>query len=256
MNFPFSKQEIKAISFKPAFVLIMVPFCLTGAHFLSASSIFEQYQQLFYVLGLQDLYDKLQFLLTESELKQFYQLLYWAFHLLVFYVGIPFLSIRFLLKERIKDYGLKFKGMFSYYQYYLLAFVLIFPIVLIASYSSAFQITYPFFVPLDKADIVPYFVIWEFAYILQFFALEFFFRGFIVQGLKTQMGIYSVFVMVVPYCMIHFSKPLPECIGSIFAGVFLGLMSYRTNSVWLGAFLHVGVAVSMDLLSLWHKGYF
>lgn len=256
MNVPFFKQEIQVISFKPAFVLILVAVCLTGAHFLSASSIFEEYQQLFYMLGLQFFFDQLQFLLTKSELRQFYQLLYWVFHLLIFYVFIPFLFISFILKERIKDYGLKLNGMFLYYHYYLIAFVLIFPIVLIASFSSVFQITYPFFVPLDKAEIVPYFLIWEFAYILQFFALEFFFRGFIVQGLKTQMGIYSVFVMVVPYCMIHFSKPLPECIGSIFAGVFLGLMSYRTNSVWLGAFLHVGVAVSMDLLSLWHKGYF
>jgi membrane protease YdiL (CAAX protease family) len=102
----------------------------------------------------------------------------------------------------------------------------------------------------------PYFFSWECLYLLQFFGLEFFFRGFMIHGLKDKLGIYSVFVMTIPYCMIHFGKPLPECVGSIGAGLFLGMMSYKTGSVWMGAFLHMAVAISMDVLSLWHRGYF
>jgi membrane protease YdiL (CAAX protease family) len=45
-------------------------------------------------------------------------------------------------------------------------------------------------------------------------------------------------------------------LGSIGAGLFLGMMSYKTGSIWMGAFLHMAVAISMDVLSLWHKGYF
>jgi membrane protease YdiL (CAAX protease family) len=91
--------------------------------------------------------------------------------------------------------------------------------------------------------------------VLQFFALEFFFRGFMVHGLKDKMGVYSIAAMVVPYCMIHFTKPLPECVGSLFAGLILGLLSLRTGSVWLGALIHIAVALSMDWLSLWHRGF-
>jgi membrane protease YdiL (CAAX protease family) len=53
--------------------------------------------------------------------------------------------------------------------------------------------------------------------------------------------------------MIHFSKPLPECIGSIFAGFILGWLSYKSKSIWGGVFLHVSVAISMDLLSALHQ---
>ena len=58
----------------------------------------------------------------------------------------------------------------------------------------------------------------------------------------------------VPYCMIHYGKPMPETFSAIGAGIVLGLMSLKTRSIWLGAVLHVAVALSMDLLALWHKG--
>ena len=51
-----------------------------------------------------------------------------------------------------------------------------------------------------------------------------------------------MFVAVVPYCMIHFQKPLPEALGAIVAGVVLGALSLRTGSVLGGAAVHVAVA--------------
>jgi uncharacterized protein len=57
----------------------------------------------------------------------------------------------------------------------------------------------------------------------------------------------------VPYCMIHFSKPLPEALGAIVAGVVLGTLSLRTGSILGGAMLHVAVAVTMDVLALARK---
>jgi membrane protease YdiL (CAAX protease family) len=60
--------------------------------------------------------------------------------------------------------------------------------------------------------------------------------------------------MTVPYCMIHFGKPMAETLAAIVAGIILGLMSLKTRSIWFGACLHVAVAMSMDFLSLWHKG--
>ena len=57
--------------------------------------------------------------------------------------------------------------------------------------------------------------------------------------------------MTVPYCMIHFGKPMPETFGAIGAGVVLGFMSLKTRSIWLGAMLHVAVAWSMDAAALW-----
>ena len=91
-------------------------------------------------------------------------------------------------------------------------------------------------------------------YALQFVALEFFFRGFIVHGTKHRFGIYSTFVMMIPYCMIHFQKPLPETCASIAAGIALGFVSLSTRSVWLGAALHISVAWGMDFATLARRG--
>jgi membrane protease YdiL (CAAX protease family) len=97
---------------------------------------------------------------------------------------------------------------------------------------------------------------WEVVYAVQFVALEFFFRGFLVHGLKHRFGVYSVLVMTVPYCMIHFGKPMPEATASIIAGVALGLVSLATRSIWLGAALHISVAWGMDAACLARRGLF
>jgi hypothetical protein len=47
---------------------------------------------------------------------------------------------------------------------------------------------------------------------------------------------------------------MPETLGAIFAGIALGTLSLFTRSIWLGVAIHVSVAVSMDLISLWLAG--
>jgi hypothetical protein len=81
-----------------------------------------------------------------------------------------------------------------------------------------------------------------------------FFRGFMLQALRRTMGAYAIFVMVVPYCMIHFGKPMPETLGAIAAGLVLGTLALRTGSIWAGFLIHVSVAWTMDLLALVQTG--
>jgi hypothetical protein len=68
------------------------------------------------------------------------------------------------------------------------------------------------------------------------------------------MGSLSIPVMVVPYTMIHFHKPFPECLGAIVAGLVLGALALRFRTFWGGALLHILVAVSMDLLAVHRAG--
>jgi membrane protease YdiL (CAAX protease family) len=56
--------------------------------------------------------------------------------------------------------------------------------------------------------------------------------------------------------MIHFGKPLPETIGAIIAGLVLGTMAIRSKSIIPGVCVHFCIALGMDILSLWHQGYF
>jgi membrane protease YdiL (CAAX protease family) len=96
-------------------------------------------------------------------------------------------------------------------------------------------------------------MVWELLYAVQFLALEFFFRGFLVHSLRRRFAAYAVLVMTVPYCMIHFGKPMTETLGAIGAGVLLGFMSLKTRSIWMGAALHIAVAWSMDAAALWRR---
>ena len=91
---------------------------------------------------------------------------------------------------------------------------------------------------------------YEVLYAAQFLSLEIFFRGFLLQGLRRALGSNAIFAMIVPYCMIHYGKPLPETLGAIGAGLILGTVAMRTKSIWGGVLIHVGVAMTMDVMAL------
>lgn len=84
--------------------------------------------------------------------------------------------------------------------------------------------------------------------------LKYFFRGFMLETLAPRLGAGAIFVMAVPYMMIHLSKPWPEAAGAIAFGILLGILALRSRSIWGGALVHVTIALSMDLMSLAQTG--
>ena len=186
--------------------------------------------------------------------EQLSDLANWVLVLFVFYFMVPMLFIKLLFRENLQDYGLKWKDAFGEYRIYLLMLCVMVPLVAFFSTTAAFQAKYPFYDMAPGEKLFPFFWAWEALYFLQFFALEFFFRGFMVHGLKDRFGDYSVLVMMIPYCMIHFGKPLPETIAAIIAGILLGMLSLRTRSILLGVAIHYSVGLMMDLAALWQKG--
>ena len=189
--------------------------------------------------------------MTNESYGKLWGLHYWAGANTILYFVIPALIVKLAFRERLSDYGLKFTGWYRKLWVYAGAFAVVLPCVMLVRGLPAFQRMYPFYKHAHESwgD----FLGWECAYVLQFFALEFFFRGFLLHGLKHRFGYYSVFIMTVPYCMIHFGKPLPETVGAIIAGIFLGTLSLWTRSIWLGVLIHVTVAVAMDLAALSYR---
>lgn len=187
-------------------------------------------------------------------LRQGPQLLWFALAAVVSYTALPLAVLKLGLRARLTDFGLGVRGVAADWPVYLLFAAVMAPLVWLLSADERFQTVYPFYRVGSRAEVGGGFVLWEVVYGLQFVALEFFFRGFLVHGTKHRFGVSAVFVMVVPYCMIHFHKPLPECVGSIVAGVALGMVSLATRSVWPGAALHIGVAWGMDLGCLYRRG--
>jgi hypothetical protein len=184
-----------------------------------------------------------------------YGLAWWVLVSVTFYFVVPALSVLFVQKRKLSEIGLAFKVEPGFLKLLAVCVAIMVPLVYLMSLTGAFSAKYPF---LKVYDGAPYLsstlLIWEAVYFVQFFGLEFFFRGFLVHSLKPSLGAYSILVMTVPYTMIHFQKPMAETFAAVFAGLFLGWISYKNGTIWLGLILHCTVAFSMDILALYNKG--
>src|SRR5437868_10327412 len=182
-------------------------------------------------------------------------LAYWVFVSMVFYTVVPIVVVKFVFRHKLREYGVNFRLEKGFWKLLALSIAIMLPLVYWMSTTAGFEARYPFLKVFNGA---PYFsstlLIWELIYLIQFVGLEFFFRGFLVHSLRPTLGLYSIFVMMVPYCMIHFGKPMPETFAAIFAGLFLGWLSFKNGNIWMGLVLHCVVAFSMDILALYNKG--
>jgi len=192
--------------------------------------------------------------LTTSSAAQFNALALWAIVHIVAYVGIPMLVIRYVIGGRLRDFGLRIKDSASHIWVYVLLLAVSLPFIIAVSSSAPFLAKYSFYHLGVDESFWPYMWLWWLLYALQFAALEFFFRGFMVHGLKLRLGYAAIFVMMVPYVMLHFPKPILEALAAMFGAIVLGTLSLKTRSVWWGAALHISIAGAMDLLALFHKG--
>jgi uncharacterized protein len=164
------------------------------------------------------------------------------------------LVIRFVMGGRLRDFGLRIRGSMSHMWGYVLLFAVSLPFIVTVASSAPFLAKYSFYHLGPQEGFWPYLWGWWLLYALQFAALEFFFRGFMIHGLKLRLGYAAIFVMMVPYVMLHFQKPILEALAALGGAVVLGTLSLKTRSVWWGAALHISIAGTMEALALLHKG--
>ena len=181
--------------------------------------------------------------------NELYSYAWWVLNRVVGYTAFPMLIWKLLFRrDSLLDMGLRLKGLASHAWIYGLCLVVVLPAVFVASRAPDFTNYYPFYKQASRSwfDLA----CWEAMYFAQFFALEIFFRGFWLSGLRNTLGSGAIFAMCVPYCMIHYGKPYLEAAGAVIAGIALGSLAMRTRSIYSGFLVHVTVALSMDLLTL------
>jgi len=196
-----------------------------------------------------------------SRYIQLCSLSYWCLARMLLLVLVPMIHLR-IWGERLSDYGLS-RGFSSAasppavgaeavprvsLRTYLALLLLMLPIVAAMSFSPSFQRAYPLYRQASRSLIE--LVVWELEYLSTFFTIEFFFRGYLLFGLRRALGSQALFVAVLPYCMFHFGKPPAEALASILAGLILGTLAQASRAIWGGVLLHAGVALSMDLAVL------
>lgn len=235
-----SHADRKAIVTLIASVVLIVVFAYWGR-----PSFFRRYQGM--VAGL----------MGWSPEHEFYSMLpyiYWAATSLLIRVLIPMVIVVYLFRERPWDNGFRIRGVTPLVKIYPLLFIGMLPVLFLASLSSGFQNKYPFY---DQAALGwDHFVLYETAHGIEFMGVEAFFRGFMTFGLFARFGYSGLFIMVIPYCMVHFGKPAAEVFAAIPAGLLLGYLALKTRSWFYGALLHWAVAITMDLMVIMQEGGF
>ena len=131
---------------------------------------------------------------------------------------------------------------------YLLLLACMIPLVALASMRPDFLHAYPKFKVLNFLDAPHWYdrLFFEISYGIDFLTIEVFFRGFIVLALAHFVGKDAILPMASFYCVIHFGKPIPECISSYFGGLILGVLTFETQTIIGGLFVHVGIAWLME----------
>lgn len=256
-------EKGKGDTFLAVYIFVVVAICLILLKYLGKGSVFFEIVRfvdnpdsiktdpfLFSLVGwLRPENTTLYEYVTQGGYKELWRLGYWASWRVLGYLIIPVIAILAHPRLRKAPVGLSFKGMGSHIWIYVILFVPVLIAVFAVSFMKEFSSYYPFY---DNAYRSLFdFLVWEAFYMAQFLALEFFYRGFMIQPLKRSMGSSAIFAMMIPYVMVHFGKPMLECFGAIIAGIVLGTLAIRTRSIWSGFLIHASVAIAMDILAIW-----
>lgn len=155
--------------------------------------------------------------------------------------------IKFILKERLCDYGLQAGDYRAGIKISVLFLLFMLPVVWIVSSTESFVQKYPHL--HNARDSWSLFFIYESGMLIYMFAWEFIWRGFMLFGLKERFGYYAVLIQMIPFVILHNGKPELETFGAIAGGIALGILALRTKSFYYCVAVHIGVMFSIDFIS-------
>ena len=187
--------------------------------------------------------------MVDVEDEKFYSTLYWfsADGFLMFI--LPILLILTILKDKPVNYGFRIGD----YKFGIISsiifFVIMLPVLWIASSTEGFARSYPQggIAIKENMQILLYYEFFVGFYML---AWEFFWRGYMLFGLKEKFGYYAILIQMIPFFILHRGKPELEVFSAIFAGLILGIQAWRANSFIYGFFVHWAVNIFNDTISV------
>lgn len=168
------------------------------------------------------------------------------FFVLVFL--IPLLLVKFRFKAPLKNFGFSLGDKKFGFRFVLIVIpFIVAPLIYIASRLPDIRTEYPLVkILIQRHDLV---MGYELAYIfLYYMAWEFYFRGFLLFGLREKYGdMAAIMIQTISSCLIHLGKPESEIIGAIVVGILFGVIALRTRSFWYVFLIHAAIGVLTDL---------
>jgi len=165
---------------------------------------------------------------------------------LVFFI-IPYLIIKLVFKEKQVDYGLTIGDAGAGVKITVIFVLIMIPFIWFFTSQQSFSLTYPLL--YQARDSWKIFFIYELGLIFYLAAWEFIWRGFMLFGLKEKFGYYAVIIQMLPFVILHDGKPPLETFGAIAGGLALGILAYRTRSIYYCIITHSIIMFSIDLIS-------
>ncbi len=173
------------------------------------------------------------------------------FFLLMFV--IPVLYVKIAMKKRLSDFGFGLGDTGFGVKTLILIPLIVVPAIYFAAKMPDVRSEYPLAKSLihDQSHILVY----ELAYVIFYYiAWEFFFRGFLLFGLKNKFGAFNaILIQTISSCLVHIGKPEGEIIGSIIVGIIFGIIALRTKSIWYVLLLHAAIGVLTDLFIIYNN---
>jgi uncharacterized protein len=175
------------------------------------------------------------------------------FHFLAFFI-VPLLIVRLVLRESTADFGLRAGDTrFGFTTVFLLflpaALFMVLTVVTDGVRLPTFHSFYPQ-IPAVQGSPCLFFINILFM-ALYYMGFEFFYRGYLLFGLKDKFGaVAALLIQAIPSTLIHFNKPGGELLASIAGELLLGMLALRTGSIVYGLLLHFLVGVSIELSSM------
>lgn len=220
---------VKTLSFKETFIFLSVAVITFLSMHYASTNFFRK--------------------VFDTSDDKFYSVLYWfsADGFLMFV--IPIILIPLVLKGKPSDYGFRL-GDYKFGLKSSALFVgVMLPFLWIASGNESFARTYPQGGPFvrENMSVLLYYELFVGFYM---FAWEFFWRGYMMFGLKQRFGYYAIFIQMIPFFILHKGKPDIETFSSIFAGLILGIQAWRSNSFIYCFIVHWSVMIFIDVISV------
>lgn len=178
----------------------------------------------------------------------------WTYHFLstffLFFL-VPVFYLKFLLKENLNNFGLGIGD----WKFGVKATLTAFTLLVIPVYFSSQNEEHRAFYPLTSlsCESPKMFLLWGLCYLPHYIGWEFFFRGFIGFEGRKHLGIFSATALqVILSTVMHIGKPQGETWGALLGGIYLGLLTYRTNSIWWAVIFHFYLGMLNTYFCCWY----
>jgi uncharacterized protein len=145
---------------------------------------------------------------------------------------IPMAVILFVFRDHPRDYGFQIGDWRAGLVLTFGSIVLIAPILYVLARSDPSMKGYYEW----QVQFLPW------PLLIQMFAWEFLFRGWLLFGYARKFGPEAIWLQAVPFALAHLGKPEIETLSTIFGGFIFGWIAYRTRSFLYPFIIHFFVS--------------